>query len=83
MLAQTPHVTLGPRTTDSLGRTVQESDYTRPDGEMQGLSFDVQTVQVVDERTTGSNLHYGETVVTSDLVDVVPALAREKAVVQK
>lgn len=60
------HVSLSDATTDALGRTVQQFDFVdqsaRP-GEVQSISFDPQTAQILDE---GTSAHGGAPIVEKD-----------------
>lgn len=80
VLARTGHVSLGPRTTDSFGRLVQEVSFVeevgRP-GEVQALVFDTADARVTAERITTSEHtdlpYYESTVTPADVTDSVPA----------
>lgn len=81
VLARSGHVRLGPRTTDSFGRLVQEVDFVdevgRP-GEVQAIVFDTADARVTAERITittplSASSYYESAVAPADVTDEVPA----------
>lgn len=81
VLARTGHVQLGPRTTDSYGRTVQEvrfvDEANRP-GQVQAIVFDTADARSTAERITvadpqTSSPYYQEAVAPAVITNEVPA----------
>lgn len=86
LLALTNHVRLGAASSDELGRDVQEFDLVnesdRP-GQVQTLSFDRRTAQLIGERTVQPGSDRTTSVRLSEVVDSVPANVLRTAVPQQ